>query len=130
MSMVVSAGGCTEQSPYREPPARSYSSGEFVLAARAFTDTVKGAMVSQAFADSSGMRPELGRFFGAGDYESAGAPVVVISHNLWARRFGSDPALIGSKVKVNEREATIVGVLPVGFAFPKGAELWAPWIQR
>jgi hypothetical protein len=130
MVIGMGAGGCTEKSPYREPPARSYSSGEFVVAARAFTDTVKGAMVSPAFADSSGMQAELGRFFVAGDYESAGARVVVISHNLWVRRFGSDPALIGSKVRINEREAIIVGVVPGGFAFPKGTDVWVPWIQR
>jgi len=128
--IALVAGGCTEKPAVPEPPARTYSAGEFVIAAATSTDTVKGAMVSEAFAAAASARPELGRFLVAADYESAGVPVVVISHALWTRRFGAAPASLGNRILVNEREATIVGVMPGAFTFPKGADVWVPWIQR
>src|SRR5262249_55970095 len=58
------------------------------------------------------------------------AQVVVLSHRLWQRRFGSDPAVLGREVSLDGAPHTVVGVMPPGFEFPpfwaRGAELWAP----
>ncbi|HEX2270572.1 MAG TPA: ABC transporter permease, partial [Pyrinomonadaceae bacterium] len=51
-------------------------------------------------------------------------PVAVISHALWQRRFGGDPNIVNSKVPVNGRATTIVGVMPAGFNYPTESEFW------
>jgi putative ABC transport system permease protein len=76
-----------------------------------------------------------GRTF-APDEGKPGQPnVVIISHGLWQRRFGGDPSVIGRQVTLNNRQNTIIGVLPADFGWhiPKGsmtrkaAEIWSPW---
>ena len=63
-----------------------------------------------------GVRPVRGRLFGPEDDQVPGAsPVIVISHNLWQRRFGGADAVVGRSVKVNGAPFTIIGVAPAGF---------------
>jgi hypothetical protein len=51
--------------------------------------------------------------------------VAVISYGLWARRFGSDPDIIGKSIIINGDARQIIGVAPRGFAFPvAGTEVW------
>jgi len=70
--------------------------------------------------------PLLGRAFVEVD-ERADAPVVaVIGYNLWQRRFQGDSGVIGRTVRITGVPATIVGVMPNGFAFPRTQELWVP----
>jgi putative ABC transport system permease protein len=70
--------------------------------------------------------PLLGRTLVEAD-ERAGAPVVaVIGYGLWKNRFQGDSAVIGRTVRITGAQATIVGVMPEGFSFPRVQELWAP----
>jgi predicted permease len=50
----------------------------------------------------------------------------VLNHGAWVRRFGADPAVVGSTITLDERPHTIVGVMPKGFDFPAHSELWTP----
>ena len=80
-----------------------------------------------------GVRPELGRFFGAAeDAPDAPQHVVVIGDALWTRAFGRDSAVIGSKVKLGDEDYTIVGVAPHGFTGPQLApvDAWIPMSLR
>ncbi|HYY56582.1 MAG TPA: ABC transporter permease [Pyrinomonadaceae bacterium] len=87
---------------------------------------VEATTVSANFFSLLGSRAAVGRTFLPED-EKAGAPtVVVLSNGLWKRRFGSDPKVLGQKLEVEGESATIVGVMPPDFDFPKGVELWAP----
>ncbi|MGH3182426.1 MAG: ABC transporter permease, partial [Streptosporangiaceae bacterium] len=52
--------------------------------------------------------------------------VAVLSHGLWRQRYGSDPHVIGRTLDLDNRDLTIVGVMPAGFDYPEGAELWTP----
>jgi putative ABC transport system permease protein len=52
--------------------------------------------------------------------------VVILSDGLWRRRFAADPGILGRVVRINDLSRTIVGVMPPGFVFPPGAELWTP----
>ncbi len=70
--------------------------------------------------------PAAGRFFSAEESAFGSAPVVVLGHELWLRRFGGAPAVIGSTIDIDGRGHTVVGVAPPDFAFPTGAEVWAP----
>ena len=69
------------------------------------------------------MRPRLGHAFTRADADSGAAKVVILSHDLWQRRFGSDPAIVGKTIALGGEPFTVIGVMPPGFAFPRGAEL-------
>ncbi len=77
----------------------------------------------------------LGRTWVAEDGEPNQPRAVVISYNLWQRRFGGDPKVIGRKLNLDHREATIIGVMPADFHWfirkgsltAKAAEIWVPF---
>jgi putative ABC transport system permease protein len=66
---------------------------------------------------------------GEGEDGQRAAQVVVISHGLWQRRFGSDPGVVGRSVMLDNAPATILGVMPEGFRFPldfDAVDFWVP----
>ncbi|HEX6943855.1 MAG TPA: ABC transporter permease, partial [Gemmatimonadaceae bacterium] len=70
--------------------------------------------------------PVLGRTLVESD-EQAGAPLVaVIGYDLWQNRFNGDSSVVGRTVRLTSAPATIVGVMPDGFAFPRTQEMWVP----
>ncbi len=71
--------------------------------------------------------PLLGRTYGPDeDRAGAPAPVAVVSHSLWTRRFGRDPAAVGSELVIDGTPHTVLGVMPPGFRYPYAGELWVP----
>jgi putative ABC transport system permease protein len=87
---------------------------------------------SASFFDVAGVTPALGRPLLQQD-ETANEPrVAVISDALWRRRFGADPSVVGTFVRVQEsiespvRALEVVGVMPPEFDFPRGTQLWLP----
>ncbi len=80
-----------------------------------------------------GIRPLLGRAIQPGDDAEGQNRVLVLSHALWQRRFGSDQGVIGRRVMINHEPFQIIGVMPQSFRFApfwvKDAEAWAPlWL--
>ena len=73
-------------------------------------------VVSDNYFPVIGAKLVAGRAFGAEQRVQGGEPVVVISHALWQRRFGGDPAIVGKQLRMNAREFTVIGVAPEGFA--------------
>lgn len=71
-------------------------------------------------------RPVLGREFLPDDDRPGAPPVVIIGYRLWTDRFGSDPDVIGRAVRVDGGAATIIGVMPEGFAYPVDSQIWRP----
>ncbi|MBA2457824.1 MAG: ABC transporter permease, partial [Gemmatimonadales bacterium] len=71
-----------------------------------------------------GVSSTLGRVLAAEDDRVGAAPVAVISEGLWRRRFGGDPAVVGTVLPIWTTGYTIVGVIPGDFALPAGAEAW------
>ena len=73
------------------------------------------------------VEPRLGRVFSDAEDVPGGGSVVVLSHGLWTRLFGGDPAAIGATVVLEDRPRTVVGVMPEGFAFPgPETQAWLP----
>jgi putative ABC transport system permease protein len=70
------------------------------------------ARVSTDFFAVMGVAPLLGRTFAAGEDQSGGANVVVLSQKLWNQRFGSDPNVINQNVTFNDQSYTVIGVMP------------------
>jgi putative ABC transport system permease protein len=86
-------------------------------------ERVAGARVSPALFDVLGVRPMMGQAFSEAQAAPGGPNVAVISHELWQRRFGGEPSIVGKAIDLNGQSFTITGVMPPGFAFPRGAEL-------
>jgi putative ABC transport system permease protein len=76
-----------------------------------------------------GQQPLIGRGFLPEDDRPGAAAVVILGNGVWKNRYGSDPSVLGRSVKVNEIPATVIGVMPEGFKFPTGADLWMPLAQ-
>ena len=83
-----------------------------------------GGFADGTIFDVAGVAPELGRTILPRDTIEGAAPVVVLSHGLWAERFGADPAVIGHTVRVNGKSSEVIGVMPKDFSFPSTAALW------
>ena len=81
-------------------------------------ERVVGAFVTSNFLPLLGVGPALGRAFTAEDDAQGGGQVVVLAHELWVRRFGADPSVIGRSLTFNGEPYTVVGVLPEGFRYP------------
>jgi putative ABC transport system permease protein len=81
---------------------------------------------SASFFDLLGVRPQIGRFFMSADEQAGHAPVAVISHSLWQRRFGGDRAVIGRNLTLDGQSYAVIGVTPPGFQFPKETDVWIP----
>ena len=70
--------------------------------------------------------PLFGRLLLEEDEQAGAPPVAVIGYDLWQTRFGADPDVVGRAVLVGGEEATVVGVMPDGFAFPVNHSMWMP----
>lgn len=76
-----------------------------------------------------GNEPLIGRIFNRREETDRGYPTAIISYSLWERRFNRDPKIIGQHIVVDDYEQrahTIIGVMPAGFNFPSGTDLWLP----
>jgi putative ABC transport system permease protein len=82
--------------------------------------------VSGRFFDVLGTTPRLGRLIRVEDDAVGAARVGVISHAMWQREFGSDPGIIGRRIRLDDMATEIVGVAAAGFDYPLGTEVWLP----
>ncbi len=73
-----------------------------------------------------GIAPALGRDFEASDDRPGAEKVAIISHGAWQRDFGGAANILGRAVRLNGAPATIIGVMPKGFAFPYRQDVWVP----
>ena len=95
-------------------------------------ERLKGGYVTANYLDVFGVKPVLGRTFAAeegleGIDMEGGDRVVVLSHALWQRRFGADPAIINQMITIEKRNVTVIGVMPPQFQYPPGVEIWLPF---
>jgi predicted permease len=73
-----------------------------------------------------GVKPILGRTFSS-EEEKRGERVIVVSHGLWLRSFGSSHGIVGQSLEVDGTKMAIVGVMPATFQFPaRTVDLWEP----
>jgi predicted permease len=85
-----------------------------------------GAYTTENFFRILGVPPVKGRDFEAADNQPGAEKVAIIGYGIWQRDFGGAEDVVGRVVRINGRPATIVGVMPRGFAFPVNEELWIP----
>jgi len=90
-------------------------------------ERVYGGRVTRSWFDALAMQPQIGRVFTIEEDTPGNDRVVVLSHRLWARRYASDPAVVGRTIPLNAVPVTVVGVMPAAFDVTvDGEELWTP----
>ena len=89
-------------------------------------EPVDAAEISAAAFRVTGVPPLIGRVLVDEDESPQSPAVVVLGNRLWKMRFGADPAVLGRVVRLGATPATVVGVMPEGFAFPVRQNLWTP----
>ncbi len=82
--------------------------------------------VSREFFAALGVGPAMGRAFVPDETREHGTPAVVVSHGFWTRVLGASRALSAMSLEVEGRRASVVGVMPEGFEYPAGADVWLP----
>jgi putative ABC transport system permease protein len=90
------------------------------------TDRYSGAAVDHELFSLLGVAPQLGRDFNADDDRHGGEPVVILSDDMWRRRYNADPSIVGRAILVDARPHTVIGVMPRRFQFPQNQYLWLP----
>jgi putative ABC transport system permease protein len=106
--------------------AAAVDSTEFTLTGAGDPVRLRGAEVSASFFNVLRARPAYGRTFAADENEPGKDKVVVLSHGLWQQRFGGRGDVVGSSVLIDGTPRTVVGIMPRGFSYPAGQELWIP----
>lgn len=86
-------------------------------------------IVSSQFFDALGRHPSIGRAWDPADDEPDGARVVVLSHGIWQRRWGSNPQILGRTIVLNGIGYNVIGIMPSDFVPPealsqRGTEAW------
>jgi predicted permease len=94
-----------------------YGVGDNKLTGQGEPERLSGVPVSENFFQLLGVRPQLGRLFTAEECKFNGPKVVLLGHGLWVRRFGSDPAIVGRSLPLNNEPVTVIGVMPESFDF-------------
>ena len=100
-----------------------YGVGDNLLSGHGEPERLSGVPVSENFFQLLGIQPQLGRLFTAAECKWNGPKAVLLSHGFWIRRFGSDPAIVGRSLTINDQPVTVAGVLPASFDL---ASVFAP----
>jgi len=100
-----------------------FGQGRYNLIGGGEPEKLVGVGVTQQFLDVLGVRPLHGRNFVDEESVWGGRPAVILTNGFWMRRFGADPAIVGTQINVNGVPTDVVGVLPPSFDF---ATIFAP----
>ena len=89
-------------------------------------EQLDAAMISPSFFGVMGTQPMLGRYLAPEEEGPKAPPVAVLSYAFWRNRLGSDPHILGKTIALERLPRTIIGVMPQGFDFPRGSQMWLP----
>lgn len=89
-------------------------------------ERLEGNIISWDLFQLLGKRPQIGRLFMPDDDRPGAAGVVILSDEVWRRRYHADSTILGTVIQVNALPYTVVGVMPPRFKFPQESELWIP----
>jgi predicted permease len=89
-------------------------------------EQLDAAQVTASFFSTLGVRPRMGRYLEEGEDGPNASAVVVASYSFWRSRLASDPDAIGKTISLDGTVCTLVGVMPQGFDYPRGTQVWRP----
>jgi putative ABC transport system permease protein len=87
---------------------------------------VNGALFDAAVLDALAVAPMAGRAFTVEDTRAGARRVAILGYDLWQRVYGGDRAMVSRTVTLEGEAYEVVGILPNGFDFPGGSEIWTP----
>jgi putative ABC transport system permease protein len=87
---------------------------------------IQAAITSANFFTVLRAKPVLGRVFAESECAPGRDAVAVLNYGFWQRRFAADPAVLGRKIELDQREYTIVGVMPKTLQYPSDADIFTP----
>jgi len=87
---------------------------------------VQVALTSANFFNVLRAQPVIGRVFGDSECRPGRDVVALLNYGFWQRRFGSDPEVVGRKIELDQREYTVIGVLPKSLQYPSDADVFVP----
>jgi putative ABC transport system permease protein len=100
---------------------------QFVFTSAREPAEVFGGRVTANLFTLLGVAPMLGRSFLPGEDRPGENDKVLLGYGFWKQRFNSDPGIVGKSTALSGRACTVVGVMPPGFEFPRGEQLWVPY---
>ncbi len=107
----------------------AYSPRAYTLTGLGEPIRLRGTAVSASMFPMLRVSPERGRLFDAGDEHPGADQVAILSDALWTRRFDRDPGIVGRTLTLDDRQYTVIGVLPASFYFPdRESEMWTPFV--
>jgi predicted permease len=86
-------------------------------------ERISGLAATADFFPMMGVAPAAGRVFNPEEFEPGADNVIILTDRFWARRFGSDPNIVGRTIQLDGKSVQVVGVMPPGFDHPI---LWGP----
>jgi len=90
-------------------------------------EKVEGGKCSWNLFSVLGVRPSHGRLFSVEDDSPNANATVILTWNLWHRRFAADPAIIGKDILLDGEAYTVIGILPASFSYPDPeTQIWTP----
>ena len=89
-------------------------------------EQIDAAQVTPSFFTTFGVRPRIGRYLAEGEEGRSAPPVAVLSYAFWRSRLSSDPGVAGKTVTLDGAPYTVIGVMPQGFDYPHGTQVWRP----
>jgi MacB-like periplasmic core domain/FtsX-like permease family len=104
----------------------AHTPGNVTLTGGAEPEQVPGSRVSAEMFEVMRVPALHGRWFSSEEDLPNSDSVIVISHSLWQRRFGSDQSIVGSVITVDGQSRTVVGIMPPGFTYPGRSQAWIP----
>jgi putative ABC transport system permease protein len=95
-------------------------------------ETITTPLVTPGAFDFLGVKPALGRTIGEGDWQPNGDPedVIVLSYKAWFRYFDGSPDALGKTLVINDREVTVIGVMPPRFGWFTSDGGWMPFTRN
>ncbi|HYP13845.1 MAG TPA: ABC transporter permease [Bryobacteraceae bacterium] len=100
-----------------------FGNGSRVLTGAGEPERLTAVPVTENFFDVLGIPPLIGRLFNKDECRFNAPPAVLLTHAFWTRRYGADPSIVGRTIQLNDRSATVTGVMPASFDF---AAVFAP----
>jgi predicted permease len=107
--------GVFEQISVIFPASQALAGGDGV-------DRIEFLGTSPSYFDVLGVKPALGRTYSQSDWQPGCLDGVVISDGLWKRQFGSDPHVIGRRIRIDEDPYTVIALMPPDFRHPGNTE--------
>ena len=100
-----------------------YSTWSTIYRTTESSERLKAGLVTGNYFDVMGLAPVVGRLTGPNDDGRGAAPVAVLTHELWQKRFGGDSGVVGTIVSLDGKPVTVIGVLEPAPFFPERVDV-------